>query len=142
MSEPITRQALPSQEYLKMIGIAHCVFASNNSFIIENILKFDNDNNYNWYDLIDGSSGDLLEPIKETITKNCGSKIVQVFQDLIAKRNRLMHSFQITDKDGKQRLATKNKKCEQYILTNDWLKDFIKKNQELSDLLYLARSKR
>ena len=142
MSEPITRQALPSQEYLNLIGIAHCVFAANNSFVIENILKYDNKKNYSWHDLIDVSSGKLCKAIKETITKNCGSKIAKTFQDLIAKRNRLMHSFQFTDKDGEQRLATKDRQAKQYSLTEDWLKDFIEKNQKLCELLYGARSKK
>ena len=39
MNESITKQALPSEEYIKLLGIALCVFNSNNAFVIENILN-------------------------------------------------------------------------------------------------------
>lgn len=51
MSENYTRQALPSRSYRELLGSAVCVFNSNNQFI-ENILL-----NYNWYELIEMTSG-------------------------------------------------------------------------------------
>lgn len=69
MYEDYSRQALPTKHYRELLGSALCVFNSNNSFIIENILRI-NDENYSWHVLIDKASGDLQPMIKETITKN------------------------------------------------------------------------
>jgi len=66
MYEKNSRQALPSKEYRELLGTAICVFNSNNQFIIENILRNDVNSSYNWYELIDRSSGDLSEPDNET----------------------------------------------------------------------------
>ena len=66
MYEEYSGQALPSKRYRELVGSAICVFNSNNQFIIENILNIDN-SNYNWHQLIDVTSGELLAPIKETI---------------------------------------------------------------------------
>lgn len=41
MYENYTRQSLPAKEYLELLGSAICVFNSNNSFIIENVLRED-----------------------------------------------------------------------------------------------------
>ncbi|GMQ72757.1 hypothetical protein TEHSL10_03890 [Tetragenococcus halophilus] len=41
-------------------------------------------------------SGQLAQPIKETITKNSGFEIAFLFSELNAIRNRIIHSFQIT----------------------------------------------
>ncbi|MCM3442969.1 hypothetical protein [Metabacillus halosaccharovorans] len=70
MYESYSRQALPERKYRELLGSAICVFNSNNSFIIENVLRYDTDNKYEWYQLIDKTSGELAKPIKETITKN------------------------------------------------------------------------
>lgn len=64
MYEKYTRQALPSKEYRELLGSAICVFNSNNAFIIENILREDTSNKYNWWDLIDKTSGQLRSPIE------------------------------------------------------------------------------
>ena len=139
MYENYTKQSLPSKCYRELLGSAICVFNSNNAFIIENILRNDKDSEYNWYDLIDKTSGELLSPIKETITKNSNTNIAKKFEKLIGKRNRIIHSFQITDKDGEQRLATKEKNGKQYVITEDYLKSFITLNEELSNELYKFR---
>ncbi|MDY4604029.1 selenium binding protein [Clostridium tertium] len=139
MYESYTIQSLPSKEYRELLGSAICVFNSNNSFIIENILRNDKGLGYNWHDLIDKTSGELLSPIKETITKNYNSNIAIKFEKLISQRNRIIHSFQITDKDGEQRLSTKDKKGKQYVITEDYLKSFIKLNEELSKELHKFR---
>lgn len=31
----LTHQSLPSEEYIRLLGIAMCVFSSNNGFIID-----------------------------------------------------------------------------------------------------------
>lgn len=134
--ENYTRQALPNKKYRELLGSAICVFNSNNSFIIENILKRDDDGKYSWYNLIDEPSGELTKPIKETITKNSDTKIAKSFNAIVEMRNRIVHSFQITDKDGTQKLATKEKNGTQYIITEEYLFEFIRKNEKLSILLH------
>ena len=120
MYENYTRQSLPSKEYRELLGSAICVFNSNNSFIIENILRYDSTNTYSWHQLIDLESGKLFKLIKETITKNSNTQIAMLFEDIIAKRNRIIHSFQITYQ-GNQILATKDKNNNQFIITYEKL---------------------
>ena len=137
MYEEYSRQALPAKKYRELLGSAICVFNSNNQFIIENILRIDN-SNYNWYELIDKTSGELSEPIKETITKNSDTKITSLFSELISKRNRIVHSFQITE-NNEQILRTKNRKHEQYTITEEYLLEFIQNNESLSSMLHNFR---
>ena len=139
MYENHTRQSLPSKEYRELLGSAICVFNSNNSFIIENILREDGGRNYSWYDLIDKTSGQLKAAINDTITTKAGSEIAQIFSDLVDKRNRIIHSFQITNDDKEQILATKDKQHNQFVITKEYLLDFIKGNEVLSDKLYTFR---
>lgn len=135
---------MPSKKYRELLGSAICVFNSNNSFIIENILANDYTNEYNWHDLIDRTSGGLLGAVKDTITKQSNTDIANKFDKIIAKRNRIMHSFQVTspecsdDKDN-QILVTKYKNGKQEIITIDFLLEFIKMNEDLSTKLYNLR---
>lgn len=126
-----SRQALPTREYRGLLGSAICVFNSNNSFIIENILREDQLDCYDWYELIDRTSGQLLEPIKETITQKAGTEIANLFLELIQIRNRIVHSFQITATDGNQKLATKYIDHRQEVITEEFLLNFIKLNEKL-----------
>ena len=137
MYEDYSRQALPSRKYRELLGSAICVFNSNNQFVIENILRLDN-SNYNWYDLIDKTSGRLSKPIAETITKNSYEEISSLFSELVSKRNRIIHSFQITYKN-EQILRTKDKNHQQYNITEDYLLDFIRENENLSNMLHKFR---
>lgn len=139
MYENYTRQALPEKEYRALLGSALCVFNSNNAFIIENILNFDEKKQFDWYELMDRTSGSLKSSIVETITKVSNSKISIIFFSLVNKRNRIIHSFQITDTDGKQKLATKDKSNKQYVITEQFLLEFIKENEELSGMLHSLR---
>lgn len=141
MYEPYTKQSLPSKEYRELLGSAICVFNSNNNFIIENILRSDVASKYNWYDLIDSTSGQLTFPIKETITKESDGTIEQLFKEIVDQRNRILHSFQITENatDNEQILATKNKSNEQFVITKEYLMDFIEKNDKLSTMLHKFR---
>lgn len=139
MYENYTRQSLPTKEYRELLGSVICVFNSNNSFIIENILREDGGRNYSWYDLIDKTSGQLKAAINDTITTKAGSEIAQIFSDLVDKRNRIIHSFQITNDDKEQILATKDKQHNQFVITKEYLLDFIKGNEVLSDKLYTFR---
>lgn len=147
MYEDYSRQALPSRKYRELLGSAICVFNSNNAFIIENILTNDETDEYNWHQFIDRTSGELLEPIKNTITKNSNTIIAKKFSEIIGIRNRIMHSFQVTaprgsgfsDEVNNQILATKYKNGKQAYITQEFLYDFIKKNGELSDELHKFR---
>ncbi len=145
MYETFSRQSLPSKKYRELVGTAVCVFNSNNSFIIENILREDDDKTYNWHALIDKTSGQLKMPIKETISKKAGDTIATLFEDLVDVRNRIMHSFRITASEGissdhdNQMLATKYKDGTQVIITEEYLLDFIKKNEQLSLKLHDLR---
>lgn len=137
MYEEYSRQALPSKEYRALLGAAICVFNSNNQFVIENILRI-NDSDYNWYDLIDRTSGGLSKPIKETITRSSDTAISELFSTIVSMRNRIIHSFQITE-NGKQILRTKDKNNDQFNITEAYLLDFMEKNEELSSLLHKFR---
>lgn len=146
MYEDYSHQSVPSKKYRELIGTAVCVFNSNNGFIIENILRIDNDKTYDWFELIDRTSGRLLNPIKETITKASNDSIANLFEELVEIRNRIIHSFRITateamssDNDG-QILATKHKNSgTQEIITEEYIMNFIRKNDELSSMLHSFR---
>lgn len=141
MYESITKQALPSKEYRNLLGTALCVFNSNNAFVIENILNIDEEHLYEWHDLIDKTSGSrkLKSAIKNTITDKSDNKIANLFEELCDKRNRIIHSFQITSNE-EQILSTKEKETnKQFIITEDYLTDFIKENERLSTMLHEFR---
>lgn len=140
MYERYTRQALPEKDYRELLGSAICVFNSNNSFIIENIIREDISNKYNWFELIDLESGKLKNAIKETITKKSKDEnIANLFDEIVTMRNRIVHSFQITDKGEEQKLATKDREGNQFIITREYLMNFIKKNEDLSTELHKFR---
>ncbi|MEG0322071.1 MAG: hypothetical protein RR606_07755, partial [Oscillospiraceae bacterium] len=69
MYENCTRQALPEENYLKLLGTALCVFNANIAFLIENILRNDKEEQYTWYELIDETSSGLKASIKKTISQ-------------------------------------------------------------------------
>ena len=141
MYEDYTRQSLPSKSYRELLGSAICVFNSNNSFIIENILRTDCKHQYDWYLLIDLESGKLRNAIRNTISKKSDETIANAFENLVNMRNRIVHSFQVTH-NGEQILATKTRPKDgnrQFIITNEYLLEFIKKNEELSTLLHQFR---
>lgn len=141
MYESYTRQSLPTKKYRELLGSAICVFCSNNAFLIENIVKTDSDKE--WYKLIDEMSGRLKEILSETISANCeNTEIENLFLDIVDMRNRIIHGFQITSCNGEQLLGTKTrgkKNSTQFEITEEYLLDFIRKNQKLSDLLYAYR---
>ncbi|MCK4089648.1 selenium binding protein [Acinetobacter radioresistens] len=147
MYEEYTRQSLPSKRYRELLGSALCVFNSNNSFVIENILRSDQNDEFNWHDLVDRTSGKLSEPIKATITQQSNDEIASIFSKLVEKRNRIIHSFQVTapqniptpDDSDKQILATKHRDHRQEYITEDYLLVFIKENEELSSALHAFR---
>ena len=142
MYEKYTRQSLPSKRYRELLGSAICVFNSNNAFIIENILRFDENDAYNWYELIDKTSGSLSKDVKKVISEKFGDDIEVLFEELVDSRNRIVHSFQITNSVGEQSLATKEKVKDgnrQFEITEAYMLDFISKNEKLSDMLHTIR---
>lgn len=136
MYENYTRQPLPERDYRELLGSSICVFNSNNSFIIENILNTDSSETYNWYDLIDQTSGKLRQAIKPTISRESESAIADLFDDLVGRRNRIVHSFQVTNDDGEQILRTKDRLHKQFDITREFLLKFIEDNERLSNMLH------
>ena len=142
MYESYTRQSLPAKRYRELLGSAICVFNSNNAFIVENILKCDDLKKYDWYHLVDMESGYLKGSIHEVITSKCGDKIETLFVQIVKIRNRIIHSYQITNSSGEQVLATKEKVAtgnRQFEITEEFLLNFIGLNQKLSNLLHDLR---
>ena len=148
MNESYTTQTLPSKKYRELIGTAICVFNSNNSFVIENILRVDQTGQYRWHKLIDKVSGRLSSDgdIEKTITANSDETIAKLFIEIVDIRNRIVHSFQITapagmtDDPDNQMLATKHKNLgKQEFITEEYLLNFIKMNEELSTKLHKFR---
>ncbi len=129
----LTRQSLPSERYRVLLGTAISVFSSNNGFIIENVLRIDDSTS--WYALIDKTSG----AVKNYVEGKLPDPIVQLFGDLVDMRNRIIHGFRITNTNGEQTIATKEKSGRQFEITEDYLLDFISKNEELSSMLHEFR---
>lgn len=142
MYENYTRQSLPERDYRELLGTALCVFNANNQFIIENILKISGDQ-HNWWELMDKTSGSILH---KAMTEQYGDivpeNIIELFNILVEKRDRIVHSFQTTYSmdTEEQILATKDPKTdEQFIITREYMMDFIKENDKLNDMLYKLR---
>lgn len=134
----LTRISLPSENYRLLLGTALSVFSSNNSFIIENIIH--EDNTYSWYYLIDKQSGDLKEDIRKTISAATNDLIGKKFDDIVKMRNRIIHAFRITSEDNEQIMATKEMGThKQFQITEDYLIEFIRLNDELSNMLHDLR---
>lgn len=135
-----TRQALPPDNYLILLGASLCAFNSNNAFVIENILRTDRSTPA-WHDLIDLESGQLKPHVARTITEESGdSAVADLFNEVVSMRNRIIHSFQITAEDGAQMLATKVRRThEQFRITEGYLVSFLEKNERLSSLLHEYR---
>lgn len=141
MYEEYTRQALPSKKYRELIGTALIVFNANNSFLIENFLNsVEQDADINWHELIDKTSGILEKIIRKNIPQSDNlNRVLEEFKELVEKRNRIIHSFQVTNDDGDQVLATKEKDGKQFEITEEYLISFIKKNDKLCLELYDIR---
>lgn len=129
----LTHQSVPSERYRVLLGTAISVFSSNNGFIIENVLRIDDSTS--WYELIDKTSG----AVKKYVDGKLPKTIVQLFGDLVDMRNRIIHGFRITNEKGEQTIATKDKSGRQFEITEDYLQDFIHKNDKLASMLHEFR---
>lgn len=137
MYEDYTRQALPSRRYRELLGTALCVFNANNQFVIENILRVGGVSE-TWATLFNPSpdnSDGLQLNIKRTITKHSNRKIGALFGEIVAVRNRIVHSVQITEND-EQILRSVDKKGIQFTITEGFLIKFIQENEKLALLLH------
>lgn len=139
MYEEYTSQALPEKDYRELLGSAICVFNSNNNFMIENILRIQTDDTYNWYTLIDKESGKLKSDVRKIINNE---EIYSLFEDIVVMRNRIIHSYQITESQSNEQILctkTKNPENKQFHITREYLMEFIKKNESLCLLLHKLR---
>ena len=139
-----TKQSMPTENYRLLLGTALCAFNSNIGFIIENILRLSDDEKLSWSKLLEKSYKVLEGIVSKTIDNNSETDISKLFKDICDMRNRIIHSFRITDKDGAQILRTKTKKDnngheEHYDITEEYLEDFIELNGTLSSLLHELR---
>lgn len=133
------RFSLPDDEYLWLLGASLCAFDSNCGLVIEGILKVSPDDT--WSELVNRSSGRLGSAVSRTITVEAGDEIAGLFSELVWRRNRIIHAFRITSDGGDQILATKDKKTqEQFHITKNYLRDFIRLNEELNDMLERFRT--
>ncbi len=136
-----TRISLPTESYLNLLGIAISVFSSNFTFLIENIIRNDNQDLYNWHALIDENKmSRIYDAINKTITPIQDDSIVEIFKEIIVRRNRIIHSFRVTSENKEQILATKNPKNQiQYEIDEEYLIDFINLNNKMSKKLHDLR---
>lgn len=144
MRSQYSNQPVSDPEYMTLLGTALYVFNANNAFIIENMLNISDYRDW-WY-LIDQESGTINSMIQGkhySSTFNGHDEILYLFHDLVLRRNRIIHSFPITsykesdDPDG-QILRTKEKiknGNNQFTITKNFLLNFIKDNDKLSQLL-------
>ena len=142
MYEDYTRQSLPEKYYRELLGTALCVFNSNNAFIIETILRMDITGKCDWYHLTYLESGRLRESVHNVISTQCGSEVENLFVELIKRRNRIIHSYTITNSSNQQVLATKKLIKGgniQFEITDEYLFEFIKLNDKLSSMLHKIR---
>uniref|UniRef100_UPI003242A0E8 hypothetical protein n=1 Tax=Lactococcus sp. TaxID=44273 RepID=UPI003242A0E8 len=103
---------------------------------------------YSFYTKIDLSENFATEPVTKTIInesekqnkKKLGKDIEEIFSSLVETRNRIIHSFAITDPSGVQILRTKEKKTHtQFTITTELLMKFIKDNEKLASKLHEFR---
>ena len=144
MRSQYSNQPVSDPEYMTLLGTALYVFNANNAFIIENMLNISDYRDW-WY-LIDQESGTINSMIQGkhySSAFNGHDEILYLFHDLVLRRNRIIHSFPITsykesdDPDG-QILRTKEKiknGNNQFTITKNFLLNFIKDNDNLSQLL-------
>jgi hypothetical protein len=116
-----------------LLGTAISAFSSNNGFVIENVLRVNDA--ASWYELIDKTSG----AVKKAVEGKLPEHIVELFGELVDERNRIIHGFRITNTDGEQSIATKEKSGRQFEVTAEYMREFIRKNERLSDMLHEFR---
>ena len=137
-----TRIPLPDENYTELLGSALYAYNYNYKFVIDNIVD-SKDSDKDWYELNSRNSkkNSVSRELLKIVDNDINNPIYNSFISLRIIRDRIIHSLPCTSKDGVQILNTINSKKEQYYISKDLLIDFIKKNEELTDLLYKFRDK-
>lgn len=76
------------------------------------------------------------------IATKCGREVEDLFVELVERRNRIIHNYRITNSSNQQVLATKTlikDGNEQFEITEEYLMEFIKLNDKLSEMLHSIR---
>lgn len=137
----ITRQSTSDEEFLYLLGLCQWVFNSNFNFIIEMIDKEHHDkSDERWNLLIEFTAGKLLG-YKNKILTILGQDIYELFDELIDERNAIIHSIPTGEKvDNYVIPIYRNDSKKAYIrIDKKYLRNFIEKNQRLTDLIYEIR---
>ena len=98
----------------------------------------DDPKSFDWGELITLEGGRLQKRIKQTSLSE-RDDICSLFRTICLERNRIVHSFQITNAKGEQVLATRDKNGIQFEITEEYLLNFITENERLSSLLHAYR---
>ena len=137
----VTRQSISDDEFMYLLGVCQWVFNSNCSFIIEMIDKEHHNNSKEpWHTLIDLTAGNLLN-YKNKIISILGDEIYDLFDELIDKRNTIIHSIPTGEKvdDYVIPIYINSSKNKYVRIDKNFLMNFIKKNEQLSDKIYNFR---
>lgn len=137
----ITRQSTSDDEFLLLLGISQWVFNSNCGFIIEMIDKEHHNNSSEpWNRLIELTAGNLLN-YKNIIITILGKDIYNLFDKLVDDRNAIIHSMPTGEKVDNYTIPIyRNDKKNKYVrIDKNFLKNFIKENEKLSDKIYKFR---
>lgn len=137
----LTRQSTSDEEFLYLLGTCQWVFNSNFGFIIEMIDKeHHNNSDERWTTLIELTAGRLLN-YKDKIITILGKEIYDLFDELVDKRNSIIHSMPTGEKvDNYVIPIYRNDSKHKYIkIDKSFLIDFIKKNERLSTLIHEFR---
>ncbi|KRK95903.1 hypothetical protein FD25_GL002363 [Levilactobacillus acidifarinae DSM 19394] len=123
-----------------LIGTALVVFNANVQFLIENFLSNEANTEENWWTLMESEAGSIFGKTKENFVRKNHQDIVDLFNGLKNRRNRIIHSFQFSHEDSSQGIATLVRKThEQFEIDETYLLTFIRDNGKLNDLLHEFR---
>lgn len=129
---------IPADDELYLIGVSLFVFNRFYPFMIE-LLRHDPSVNKTWYELMDMPLKTIAEDFADFICRTYGindkekkEHVKEALDDLVERRNRIVHAFAVTDETG-QALRTKTrhnltvpeKRNQQFPITREYLQDFI-----------------
>lgn len=127
-------QSSTSNEYCQLIGMCVLTFSSNFTLMMENISSSNLSKNN--CKLIDEFDGNTYTKIPDTFDKN----ILNEYKTITDMYYKIIHSFCATTESGKQILVKIDEKTnKQFYITEEYMKDFIKRNEDLSRKLHEIR---
>lgn len=144
---------LPELDYTILLGASIYCFNSCLSFAVE-LLRSQGYANLNWWKLTDQTAGVICDDVKYHLDDKSyiNPKLYDDFNDLCYKRDRIVHSFSITDGETKEQMLqtkikgtakNKDEADRQFPITRDYMKKFIKQvldlNYRLDDVRDLMR---